>query len=796
VKFRPLRQAPVLIAVCVIALVCLVRVARFDFLDRLERMTYDARVRTALWFPPPVATNLGFVFISDDSIAALNNGSLGFHYGLYWPRQIYGRLVRELSAQGAEAVAFDVLYRELRPDHAQVPVSNAQWPEITEFLAGLHPGQTPTLYEDRGEKLTLVESDDYFAWQLKRAGMAIVAGDRAMLPHPLFATNAMALADISADRDADGVLRRARAFRVYTNWHAAFKQVEADPHFGVDLSKARVEAGKIVLPRQEGLKPIEVPIDAGNNFDLADFGGENLPAGLPRKAKAFTEERVWHMGIVLAARELKLDLAKAEVDLERGQITFHGADGVQRVLPVDREGYFHINWELTPADQRLTKEAIESLLAQDQMRAAGREAGLTNRWRGKLVVVGSSATGNDLTDRGATPLARDTLLVSKHWNVANSVITGRFVRQASLGTELTLIVILGLVTAWLTWQWRVFSAAGGVLLLAVAYSAVGVFLFVQYRYWLPLVLPVAGALLVYVSLVTYRVVFEQNERRRVKSIFSKIVSPNIVNELLGAEKLSLGGARREVTVFFADVRGFTEFTDVVQEQVAEYVRQRQLTGEAAETFFNESARETLSTVNLYLACVADTIKKHDGTLDKYIGDCVMAFWGAPTPNPRHALACVRAAVEAQRTIHELNQQRAAGNQQRELENRARFSAGLPPKPLLPTLMLGTGINTGPVTVGLMGSDAHILNYTVFGREVNLASRLESVSGRGRIIISKTTYEHLRRDDPALAAACVALPPVMVKGIRTAVNSYEVPWLPASAVPTTPLPAVAAIPAKK
>ena len=108
---------------------------------------------------------------------------------------------------------------------------------------------------------------------------------------------------------------------------------------------------------------------------------------------------------------------------------------------------------------------------------------------------------------------------------------------------------------------------------------------------------------------------------------------------------------------------------------------------------------------------------------------------------------MRAAIEAQRAIHELNQKRLAQNASREIENRARLSAGLPPKPLLTALQLGTGINTGLVTVGLMGSETHQSNYTVFGREVNLASRLEGVSGSGRIIISETTYNHLLRHAP-------------------------------------------------
>jgi adenylate cyclase len=287
---------------------------------------------------------------------------------------------------------------------------------------------------------------------------------------------------------------------------------------------------------------------------------------------------------------------------------------------------------------------------------------------------------------------------------------------------------------------------------------------------------VAGAILVeHVCLVTYRVIFEERAKRHVKSIFSKMLSPDVVNELLDAEKLALGGARREVTVFFADVRGFTALTDEMQEQVAEFVRTKELSGAAAEKCYDESARETLETVNLYLAAVAEAIKNNGGTLDKYIGDCVMAFWNAPTPNAKHALACVQAAIGAQQAILNLNRQRLARNVAREIDNQSRVAAGLMPLPLHVALQLGTGVNTGAVTVGLMGSDEHGFNYTVFGREVNLASRLEGVSGSGRIIISDTTYKHLLRHAPQLAATCTELFPVTPKGFREAVRIYEVPW---------------------
>ncbi len=636
-------------------------------------MTYDLRVRTAAHFPTPAATNLAFVSIEDSSVAAVQGGKLGYHFGLYWPRQVYGRLVEEMSAQGAKAVAFDVLFGELRHDHPAVQMSEGG----------------------------LMESDDFFAAQMHRAGNVLIAVVPDLVPPALFLTNALAPGDISADRDSDGVLRQVRAF---------------------------------------------------------------------------DDQGVWDMGILLAALELNLDLARPELDLPHGRITLRGPKGITRVIPVDHNGYFYIDWRLKLHDPILLSAPIENLLLQDKLRLLDRTNGLHNDFRGKLVVVGSGQSGNNLTDRGATPLEKDTLLVSKHWNIANSVITGRFIRRASLPTELALIVLLGVLTAFLTWQLRAFTASAAVLMLLLAYVAAGFYGFVEFRYWLPLVFPVAGAMLVeHLSFITYRVVFEEREQRRVKSVFSKIVSPDVMNVLLGAEKLSLGGARREVTIFFADVRGFTTLSDEMHQRVADFIQEHELDDEAADKCIEESAQETLETVNLYLATVADAVKKHGGTLDKYIGDCVMAFWGAPTPDERHASNCVRAAIDAQRTIHDLNAKRSALNNVRETENRARLSAGLPPRPPLRALQVGTGINTGLATVGLMGSDAHILNYTVFGREVNLASRLESVSGSGRIIISDTTYNHLLREDPALASTCVEMFPVTVKGIRDAVRIYEVPW---------------------
>jgi class 3 adenylate cyclase/CHASE2 domain-containing sensor protein len=749
VKLKPLKRGPVILGVAVLALICGLRLLRLDFFERLERMTYDLRAKTAVHFSAPVATNLAFVAIQDSSVVAVQRGLLGRPYGLFWPRWIYGRLVEELSAEGANAVAFDVLFEDLRPDHAPVQISDG----------------------------SLVESDDYLALQMRLATNVILAatGDSPM--PDLFATNALSLGDISAEKDPDGVLRAVQAIHTYRNWHPLFKQAAAE--FSLDLANATFAPDKIILPQTGTTNVVEVPVDAENNFTLADFDKK-----LSGKAKAFTDDRVWQMGIVLAAQALHLDLQNAEVDQPRGKIILRGANGIERTIPVDAGGYFFIDWRLTPNDPHLLGTPIENLLWQDKQRLSGQTNGLVDAFRNKLVVVGSTAQGNNLTDRGATPLEKDTFLVSQYWNVANSVITGQFIRRASLPLELALIIFLGVLTVFLTWQLRAFSAAGGTFLLAAVYVAVAFFAFVKFRFWLPLVFPIGGAMLMeHLMLVAYRVMFEESQKRHVKSVFSRIVSPDVVNELLQVEKLSLGGGCQEITVWFSDVRGFTQFTDESQAKVLEFIREHKLAGAEAEAAINEEARETLATVNLYLGAVADSIKKHGGTLDKYIGDCAMAFWNAPLPNKKHAAACVRAAIDAQRTIYELNLKRVEENQKRELETTFMAHGDAPPKPRLAILTLGSGINTGMATVGLMGSNEHLLNYTVFGREVNLASRLESASGRSRIYIGEATYKRLLQDDPELAATCISIPPLTnIKGISRAVIVYEVPWRPPGASP--------------
>lgn len=892
------RKLPVvLITAGVVTVVCLLQLGHISALQKLENMTYDGRVKLASRLAGPhanLATNLGLVEITDDTVDIVSGGTLGYSSGLLWPRSVYGRGLRELWQQGAGAVGFDVDFDSRRP------------------------GDPPVIWEGR-----TIGSDEFFAETLKEAGNAILGTEHHVVPARLFQESASDLGSIYAERDEDGVLRRDRPYEIYRIWDPLFvKEIALEWHLDLEdatvefdsqafeagditdlqsfaakltgqadavssflrrrldqttresllqykgserasnelagllikalnkivggpsiyedarfaavklraetqrlfdvefkdggvirlnrllledafpLELARNEAARIIIARKREA-PVTFHRDKEGFLVLSDIAS-NVPPHQPPFIP-FTYTRVWSMGIVMAASELKLDLDSPEIQRQHHKVVLHGEKGVTRVIPLEPDGSYYINWELGQnnalstsnqvitnppgaANQRVVTNRIvlrpgyqagsfDELLLEGKERAEGHAAD-TGRWKNRLVIIGSAVTAfSAVADQGNTPLETGTILVLKHLNVANAILTDSFVTTSPLGLKLVMILVMGVIAGWIT-SAVARSPAGTALMgaVVVVYLGLACWLYVGHRFWLPVVLPLGcSGLVTHALALTYRVQAEQAEKKRVKSVFAKMLAPEVVEELLGLGQLEMGGVQREITVYFADVRGFTALTDKTQTQAAEYVEKHKLAPEQAEAHHNKLAKETLDMVSTYLATIAGAIKKHNGTLDKYIGDCAMAFWGGPLPNPRHACDAVRSAIDAQRAMLELNLKRDAENKRIEAESAARAAQGLPPESPLPLLSLGTGINTGTAIMGLMGSKEDGLSYTVFGREVNLASRLEGLSGYGRIIISHATYLALQRDDPALAALCVEQIPADLKGFRQSVKNYEVRW---------------------
>jgi len=678
------RLSPVWITLLVIGGVCMGHAwsrysAGASWIGRLEGWALDARAARAAARPHPVASDLGMVYLDEDSLADLSQAG-GYRWPL--PRQIHGWVIRELKAQGARVIGLDLFFFDRDRDYAENRVGN-------------------------------LSSDEFFAREMAAAGNVVLA--------------------TSAQDVSNGAIR---------------------------------------------LQPLP-PLFSQSAAALGHDGIRGLSAagdGALRRVPAFVDDpdlgRVWHMGIVLAARALDLDLDGAIV--ESGRITLRSPRGDTRVIPVDRSRRLYIDWAIGTEEDRIEKARYSWVYAAARERE--RQPGLPSRWRGKVVLIGSAGIGSNLSDWGATPVGRQTPLCLSHLNVANSIILNRFILRAPLAVELALIVFLGGISALLGWRFRAPWALAGTLGLMLGYGFLAVWLYERYRWWLPMVLPLAGSVLMtYICWFSYRLIRERMDRREMHRRFGRMVSPNVFNLLVHEGGSALGGSRREVTVYFADVRGFTRFVEERHERNLVQLRQRQLTGAAAESVIDQEARETLATVNLYLGRVADIVKAYDGTLDKYIGDCVMSFWGAPLACPNHALRCVKAALAVHKSIHALNQLRLAENRRRESENAQRDASHQPLLESLPILKIGSAIHSGVATVGFMGSEAHVSNFTVFGRDVNIASRIERVVGPDCIYVSEATWQAVRRDAPELAATFLQLAPMMLESIAEPLGMYEVPW---------------------
>lgn len=720
---------------------------RLDILQRLEWTSFDWRARLAVSFAEP-SSDLGLVVADNQTVTELSRGTVveGERYDLFWPRwPVYGRVLRELRAQGARGVAFDVLFTDRRSSENRL--------QLGEFAAAAYG-------------TNIIHSDGWFTRELAAEGApAYLALEPEGLPLPDFMGAAADVGDATSPRDADSVARRIRLL----TW---FRFVDPAVRSFADRKGWAVEV------MQDGTTHFRGTSGQETNFVLrpGPDGQIALPlsAQVVRKVKPSFERPVWHLGAVLAAQGLGLDLGTAE--RVPGGMRITGTNGVERLIPIDASGFLVVDWKMSIHQTNLFfRQNMIGVLFSHQNREYG-DSPDEPLWTNRLVVVGSTASGSNLSDRGATPLDKSDFLVTTYLNVADMILRERYVRRVGGVWELLMVGLGGLGAAWMTWKLRGLVLPLAILLVAGSWVGIGAWLYVKQCIWLPLAHPLfAGLLLPYLGMVTTRAFVEQREQQRVRGVFAKMVSPDIVDEVLRVRNLQLVGARRRVTVFFADVRGFTEMTDRTQAAAEQHVKEMGLGEAAAEQYYEQQASEVLATVNLYLATIADIVKFHRGTLDKYIGDCVMAFWGAPTANPRHAVIAVIAALDAQWAIQYLNDWRAVETRRREIQNVDRVARGEAPLPPLPCLNLGSGLNTGHVTVGMMGSEDHIVNYTVFGRDVNLASRLEGASGHARILIGEETYEDIRRDAPELAKLCKALDPIAVKGFRRAVQVYEVPW---------------------
>jgi adenylate cyclase len=406
----------------------------------------------------------------------------------------------------------------------------------------------------------------------------------------------------------------------------------------------------------------------------------------------------------------------------------HIAVGAHK-LPIDSAGNMLLRFPENP-DAIPTYPLGEVLVSQQQIVDGERPRIDPSLFKNKIVIVGLSAPG--LYDLKASPVSHVVPGAFIHATAVANLLSGQAMTAASLPMRALVIAIMACAAAlglsFLKRWWSLSLYAAG--LVAVLFA--GTFLFFASGYWLPLITPLFAMILSSTTTLMRNYLTEGRKKLAIKRAFGQYLSPEVVNEIAqDPEHVELGGSRKEISILFSDIAGFTPFSE-------------KLTPE-----------ELVGRLNEYLTVMTEIILKHGGTLDKYIGDAIMAFWGAPLAVSDHAARATRAALEMQNAI-------------------SRF----------PDLATRIGIHTGPAVVGNIGSDQRF-NYTAMGDVVNLASRLEGLNKYfgTRVLVSESTKRGFDAD-----IICRRLGSVRVKGRGEPIDIFE-PFGTAADVPPDRLKAM-------
>jgi adenylate cyclase len=399
------------------------------------------------------------------------------------------------------------------------------------------------------------------------------------------------------------------------------------------------------------------------------------------------------------------------------QVAGYGIEGIRMgnlVIPTDENGHMLINYlgpEKTFPDYSIT-DILQGKVPK-------------GTFKDKIVLVGATAIG--LYDMRNTPFATVYPGLEVHATVIDNILEKAFIHKPKWTRifDAMAIVLFALIMGILIPR---LSALKGVVLtsgLFVLYIFVTQWLFTHALLWVNMVYPLLGLVLLYTLLTIYRYLTEERERKKIRGAFSHYVSASVVNEVLkNPDKLKLGGDMKELTVLFSDIRGFTTISEGL------------------------SPEQVHGLINEYLTAMTNIVFKNGGTLDKYMGDAVMAIYGAPVDQPDHPQKACDSALQMMQVLKELNAQWTREGK--------------------PVLDIGIGINTGMMMVGNMGSEQRF-EYTVLGDAVNLGSRLEGANKNylTHILISEFTYDKVKDE-----FLCMEIDSVRVKGKTRPVRIYQ------------------------
>jgi adenylate cyclase len=637
----------------------------FDFLKRFEYDTLDTRFRyrPARYTPPD----------SRIVIVAIDQRSQEVFGKWPFPRKYFGQMLDVLREDGAKVAAFDITFD--KPDQTAAPV-RALWARLEQDKTSGHKPE-PQLAAQVSELAKEFDSDTQFAAALRRFG-PVVLGNFFLEPQEV--------------RGIDGTVldKYAEMVQWYALNRAALNASTGKADFAALLNSYQFE-GTLYTATVANIPELAPP----ENNEKTAIGFFNISSDadgvLRRSLLVLPFGRSNNADDIDLYGSLEVQTLRLYLGLKTDQITVnYGPAGIASLQFADK---------LTIRPDYLGRTIINyrgprgtypyySLADVVQHQFA------PGTFKDKIVLVGASATG--IGDLRTPPYGGiDYPGMEVHANAIDNMLNGGFLVRGAhqIVLDLALIFVFGLPLgfglALVSPRWMWFGLG-----LLIPFTGLLYFAFLR-GWWLNFTLP-AGTLTANVMLVSlYRALVEEKEKRKVRSAFGQYLSPEVIRRLLLNPRL-VEPRKTEITVMFSDIRGFTTISEKLD------------------------AQELALFLNGYLSDMTRIVFSTRGTLDKYIGDAVMAFWGAPYEDTQHAVQGCLAALEMMKHVRELQKKWAAEGK--------------------PALDIGIGLNSGVASVGNMGSELRY-GYTALGDAVNLSSRLEGLNKDygTHIIVNESTY---------------------------------------------------------
>jgi adenylate cyclase len=637
-----------------------------SLLDTIEHRTYDTRLLSLK--DPAAARDVAIVSIDEHSLNAIGRWP--------WNRNILAELIHKIDQDGAKTIASDIFFPE------------AQNPRLSRLVSQLHK-ENPRVTSVRAYRQLdrLAGGDEALAAAIRKSGKVILSivflTSRSQASHM----------DEAKQQQVQDELRGAAIPVVHG--HGGNPVAIGLPYkvYGVDanippIQKAGLYAGHInTMPDTDGTlrwTPLVLRYHK-TYYPSADV--QVVRAFLGNRQLVLDTDAAGIRGLRIGALEIPTD--------EEGRALVHYY-GPQQTFPT-----------LSAADVLQDKVAPDTL-------------------KGKIVLLGSTAVS--VGDIRVTPYSPAFPGVEVRATVIQNLLNNDFIQRPRWMTlvDVLLLLVLGVGLSF------VFPRTGvrvGAAILTVSFAAliaVALYLFDRHHIWLNVTYPSLLLLTLFVATTVLHYFRTEGEKRQIKGAFQHYVAATVVEEIMGnIDQLALGGEKRELTVLFSDIRGFT----TVSEQIP--------------------PEEMVKLLNTYLTRMTQKVFDNQGTLDKYIGDAIMAFYGAPIALEHHALLACQTALDMMKELMDLHTDWV--REQR------------------PLLDIGIGINTGPMIVGNMGSKERF-DYTVIGDAVNLGSRLEHLNKTygTNILLSEFTFEHVKNADLTTRQVDVA----QVRGRREPVGVFE------------------------